>query len=333
MPQLSYSQDAIIAQPGMPMDGDMFEQGRVSRVCSQIVPFGTLCETDVNGYAVPLQAATTLAGTVTVTAASAAITFTTAQTLPQGQALVFSDQPGVVYYLAAAIAAGTAGTLTQNYSGAGGAAKLASLAPYFPNLLGIAVLNPMAEEEDYVPWSLPVALAGTVTLTNASTALTFSVAQTLAAGQQIVFSDQPGKIYFISAATVASTTAVLTSNYLGTGGAGKTSTVQNGAGQCKGFRAGRVGSFMRQGRIWALGDGAGTVKQYGSINVRHSSTGANAQGVFTFGALSQVVGAEVDVAPGCLIYQPPGQGSAGAPQSVTDPFGNTFFIYPVEINV
>lgn len=60
---------------------------------------------------------TALSGTVSVSHGSASITFSTNQTLAQGAAVVFASQPGVVYYLASAINAGTAGTLTTTYTG------------------------------------------------------------------------------------------------------------------------------------------------------------------------------------------------------------------------
>ena len=67
-----------------------------------------------------------LSGTVTVTNGSAAITFSTAQTLPNLQPLVFSDDPQTVYYLSGSVS-GTSGTLTKNYGGAGGSGKTTAL--------------------------------------------------------------------------------------------------------------------------------------------------------------------------------------------------------------
>jgi hypothetical protein len=330
VPQLNYSQNAIIAQPGMVMDGPEFAFDKVSRICSAVIPFGTLCEMDANGNAQPVQDATTLSGTVTVTNGNASITFSTAQTLAAGTALIFSDQPSVVYYLASNVAAATAGTLTVLYSGTGGAGKLTSLV-FSPNLVGISIFDPLGEEENYVPWSVPVTLAGTVTVTIGSPTLTFTSNQTLAAGTTIVFSQQPGVPYFIKTATTASTSATLTANYAGTVGGGGGTAVTSGLGStCPGYKIGRSVPFLRKGRIWVLGDAGGTVLQYGAINVNHSST-TGAQGVFTFTGVTQTAGSEVSVAPGCVIYQP----NTGANQatSVTDSFGNTFFIYPVEISI
>ena len=58
-----------------------------------------------------------LTGTVSVTNASTAITFSTAQTLPAGTPLVFSGQLSLVYHLSAAITASTSGVLTSPYGG------------------------------------------------------------------------------------------------------------------------------------------------------------------------------------------------------------------------
>lgn len=58
-----------------------------------------------------------LAGTVSVTNGSAAITFSVAQTLPAGQILTFGNQTTFSYALAGAITAGTAGTLSSPFTG------------------------------------------------------------------------------------------------------------------------------------------------------------------------------------------------------------------------
>ena len=330
MPQLGYSQNAIIAQPGMLMDGPDQAYDKVSRICTEVIPFGSLCEMDANGNCQLVQDSTTLAGTVTVTNGSATATFTTAQTLPAGQALTFSDQPGVVYYLAAALVAATAATLTVLYSGTGGSGKLASL-PFAPKSLGVAIFDPMGAEENYVSWSVPLVLAGTVDVTNGSAAITFSTAQTLAAGSIVTFGSQPGVVYFIAVAVAASTAGTLTSNYVGPSNGATTTTSNNGGSTCPGYKAGTSVPLLRRGRIWGLGDGAGTQTLYGPINVHASSTGANAQGVFTFSATSQTVGNEIQVAPGCTVYQPNTGGVQ--PGTVTDPFGNVFANIPLSINL
>lgn len=202
---------------------------------------------------------------------------------------------------------------------------------FLPKLAGIAILDPVGREQIYVSPTVPTALAGTVTATNGSTALTFTTAQTLAAGQPLTFSGQYGVVYYVAAATSASTSAVLTAKFTGTTAAGQTATQVQAGSTTPGYRAGQVIQIMRNGYIWVLGDGGGTALQTGAINVRHSSTGANPQGVFTFTAASTTAGNEIDVAPSCSIFNPNALGGAGG-LAVTDPFGNTnASIYPVEI--
>lgn len=196
MPQTSYSQKAIIGQPGQAFDAEVYSRDVVSRVCSAVCGFGTLCEMDSNGFAVPVQDSTT-----------------------------------------------------------GGAFK--------PNLLGICLFDPFAVEEAYITPPVPPT------------------------------------------------------------GAGATSA---------GYPIGRAAPFMRKGRIWVAGDATGTAVRYGAINVNHSSTGAFAQGVFTFSAVSATVGHEIDIAPSCIVWNPDLIGGTTG-ISVTDPFGNVFKIYPVEINL
>lgn len=257
-PQTSYSQTAIAAQPGQPFDAEVSRQDTVSRIASVNIAFGTYCELNSSGLAVPMQDATTLAGTVGVTNGSATATFSTAQTLPQGQALIFASQPGVIYYLAAALAAATAATLTQNYSGTTNASTTTSTG-FNPNAIGIAMGGELSAEEAYVPFAVPASSSG-------STA--------------------------------------------------------------SGWLKGQSVTFMRRGRIWAAGDATGTSLRYGAINVHHSSDGTHAQGVFTFSAVSPTAGNEIDVAPGVTVWNPD-----LAAATYTDPFGNTFNVYPVEVHL
>lgn len=87
---------------------------------------------------------------------------------------------------------------------------------------------------------------------------------------------------------------------------------------------------LRRGRIWVLGDASGTQLNYGPINVAHSSTGAYGQGVFTFAAVSGTSGHEIDVAPAAICFNPAlAGGTTGL--TLTDPFGNVFKVYPVEM--
>ena len=105
-----------------------------------------------------------------------------------------------------------------------------------------------------------------------------------------------------------------------------------GAGSsAAGWLAGQKIPFMRRGRIWVLADGGGTPLNYGAINVWHSSDGTHPRGVFTFTAPSATPGAEIDVAPSCVIWNPDGLSASQLVQ--TDPFSNVFKIYPVGINL
>jgi hypothetical protein len=98
-----------------------------------------------------------------------------------------------------------------------------------------------------------------------------------------------------------------------------------------GWLKGQKIPIMRRGRIWVLGDGGGTPLIFGAINVWHSSTGANLQGVFTFSAVSTTVGAEIDICPNVVVWNPDILTAAQLVQ--VDPFNNTFKIYPVGINL
>ena len=201
---------------------------------------------------------------------------------------------------------------------------------FLPKFAGISMLDPFGREETYVPPALPTVLAGTVTATKNSAALTFTAAQTLAQGQAIQFSGQVGVIYFVALATAASTSAVLTAVFTGTTAAGQTATLMQTGSATPGYRAGLVIPIMRNGYIWGVSDGGGTATQTGPINVRHSSTGANPQGVFTFTAPQITAGNEIDVCPTANAFNPTLQGGTGG-LVVTDPFGNTNTITPVEI--
>lgn len=86
------------------------------------------------------------------------------------------------------------------------------------------------------------------------------------------------------------------------------------------YAAGEMVPVMRKGRIWVQFDGTGTWPDYNTVNVWHSSTGANPQGVFTMHATQTTVGAEIDNAPPAVIL---GSDSALAIASYTDGFGNT----------
>ena len=342
MPQLSTSFNAVPAQPGMPFDGELSSRDVVSRVPAAVnIPFGVYCELTASGQAQPLQTATTLSGTVTVSNGSAGLTFSANQSLAEGQQIFFNDQPGMPYRIAATTTTSTSATLDRLYSGTGGSGKLASvglgqsqpssslLPGGGPGLLGISVFDPLGVEQNYVTWSVASTASGTVGVTGGSATVTFSVAQTLAQGAQVTFSSQPGVVYFLAQAMAATTIGYLTQAYSGTTNGAATATFPAGGSTSVGWRAGTMVPFMRRGRIWAAGDASGTALQYGSIDVHHSSTGTNPQGVFTFLAPQLTVGNEIDIAPGCIVFNP-GLSYNG---QYTDNFGNVFSIYPVEINI
>jgi hypothetical protein len=342
MPQLSTSFNAIPAQPGMPFDGELSSRDVVSRAPASVnIPFGVYCELTASGQAQPLQTATTLSGTATLTNGSASVTFSTAQSLNEGQLVFFSDQPGMPYRIAATTNASTSATLDRLYSGTGGAGKLTSvglgasspasstLSGGGPNLLGISVFDPLGTEQNYVTWSVASTASGTCAATNGSTTIAFTQAQTLAQGAQLTFSSQPGVVYFLAQAMSSATIGYLTQAYSGTTNGAATVTFPAGGSTSSGWRAGQMVPFMRRGRIWASGDASGTALQYGTIDVHHSSNGNNPQGVFTFLAPQMTVGNEIDVAPGCIVFNP-GLSYNG---QYTDNFGNVFSIYPVEISI
>jgi hypothetical protein len=327
MPQLSVTQNAIPAQPGMPFDAEASSRDVVSAVCAVNIPFGVLCEFNSAGQAIPVQDATTLSGTVTVANGNASITFSTAQTLPLGQILYFSAQPGVPYRLAAAVNASTSGTLERTYSGTGTTGLLTSLG-FNPLTIGISMFDPLGVEQNYVQWAVPTVLTGTVSVINNSTTVTFNTNQSLAQGTPVVFTSQPGVEYFIAQAITSATVAQLTVAYSGTTNGSTTTTLPGQGSTNVGWKQGTAAPFMRRGRIWVAGDASGSAVQYGPVNVHHSSTGANAQGVFTFLAVSPTVGNEIDVAPGCTVWNP----GLGYNAQYTDPFGNVFSMYVVELN-
>jgi hypothetical protein len=74
-------------------------------------------------------------------------------------------------------------------------------------------------------------LAGTASVTNGSPTVTFTTAQTLAAGQPLYFSSNLGVAYYVSTATSSSTTATLTANWAGSTASGLTVTLGLGDGQ------------------------------------------------------------------------------------------------------
>lgn len=89
--------------------------------------------------------------------------------------------------------------------------------------------------------------------------------------------------------------------------------------------------FVRVGAIWAAWDGnTGTaLPRSGAIQVIHSSTGANPQGVFTTRAAQITVGFEIDAAGAYIAVWDPDLISG----AYTDSFGNVQNIVALEINL
>jgi hypothetical protein len=89
--------------------------------------------------------------------------------------------------------------------------------------------------------------------------------------------------------------------------------------------------FLRRGRIWASWDGNTGVAlpTNGAIQVWHSSTGANPQGVFTTKAAQTTAGAEIDAAGAYINLFDPNQVSG----AYTDSFGNVLDMVNLEINL
>jgi hypothetical protein len=128
-------------------------------------------------------------GTVAVVNGSAAITFSGVQTMAAGDALIFASQPGVFYFLSAAIVAATPGTLTANYLGTSAptttATHISTLAGTFAATLG----SPL------VP-------------------TTTTQVGTVSPGDSLMFASQPNVNYTVLSLT--STVITLTAAYTGT---------------------------------------------------------------------------------------------------------------------
>jgi hypothetical protein len=270
MPQTSYSTTLVPGQAGQLFD-NRGPNDIVNAIAGAVIPPGVFCEfVLVSGayLAFPLKDASPglLSGTVTLTNASAAITFSVAQTLPAGSLLTFSAQTGVVYVLAESVTAGTAGVLATTYGGSSsssGTTTNVSPGVYQPELIGVSMIDTFGVEEAYVPYAVPNAGAGS----------TFA-----------------------------------------------------------GWPVGKSVPILRKGRIWTQWDGnTGNALPLaiGAMNVIHSSTGANPQGVVTTKAVSTTAGNEIDALPtACQIYDP--RNYSG---TYTDVFGNSTSVVVMQLNL
>jgi hypothetical protein len=98
-----------------------------------------------------------------------------------------------------------------------------------------------------------------------------------------------------------------------------------------GYPVGFSVPFVFRGGVWGAWDGntATALPANGFINVWHSSTGANPQGVFTTRAVASTAGAEIDSTyPFISIFDPFLKSGA-----YTDSFGNTIDVVSLQINL
>lgn len=102
-----------------------------------------------------------------------------------------------------------------------------------------------------------------------------------------------------------------------------------------GYAAGEMVPVMVKGNIWGAFDGGGTwPTTFGTPNVRHSSTGANPQGVFTMTAPSATVGNEIDTCAAWVSAFTPLPQATPQPWvgTFTDGWGNTSTVAPLTVN-
>lgn len=139
-------------------------------------------------YTIPANFGSAVSGTVSVSNASSAITFSTSQTMAAGDLLVFSAQPGVYYALNASVS-GTSGTLTGNF---GGPTTAAATSTHLATL------------------------AGTANAVNGSATVATSTSQVgaVAVGDSVMFNSQLNVFYTVL--TVSASQIVLTTPYNGT---------------------------------------------------------------------------------------------------------------------
>jgi hypothetical protein len=146
-------------------------------------------------YTIAPNPGSALAGSATtsVVNGSASVTFSSAQTLSKGAALVFGTgaQPGTYYFLSANVASSTSGTLTVAYSGT---------------------------TDTTAPTTVTEPLTGTFTTSGspgATIVTSSSQVGVVNPGDALMFASQPGVFYQVQ--TVTSAHVILTQNYTGTG--------------------------------------------------------------------------------------------------------------------
>lgn len=91
-----------------------------------------------------------------------------------------------------------------------------------------AILDTPIGSGGFMDWYTDASVTGTVSVTNGSASITFSTAQTIAAGTIIQFASQAGQLYALASAVSSSTSGTLTAVYLGTTNASTTSSLRPG---------------------------------------------------------------------------------------------------------
>ena len=155
-------------------------------------------------------AATNLVGTATVnnSVSPGTVTFSHSQTLTTGQPLTFSsDSSGQVYQIVTG-GTGTSFSITPNYGGTNSTTATAT--------------NPLRGVQNIPLSGGGLGLSGTATVTASSSAVTFSVSQTLYTGQPLTFSkDSSGQIYSVNSGGTG-TSFNITPNFGGTSSSSST---------------------------------------------------------------------------------------------------------------
>ena len=153
----------------------------------------SLAYTNVASVGEPIPGANVYATTATVVEGSPTVTLSAPNSLPAGLFLEFSNQPGIWYVVNTTTSSSTTVTLTVPFTGASAS-------------------------------GLTVTEGATTDLTTGSADVTFSAGQSLAIGDVLTFSAQPGVYYALSAAVVSSSSGILTGPYLGTAAAASPTT-------------------------------------------------------------------------------------------------------------
>jgi len=130
-PYVTGSSYAAATQFQAPVTGPIFGDALIGANSGQIGNIGAFTgQVPVSGWL----AATALSGTASVVPGSASVTFSSAQTLSQGQPITF-DTTGTVYFIASNTSTSTSATLTTPFAG------MVALPTAVPTILGLADLS------------------------------------------------------------------------------------------------------------------------------------------------------------------------------------------------